>query len=246
MFTSFPVWTIKFREGLSVKLTPLDIRKQEFKKVVRGFDVEEVETFLDMVSEQFENLLHEKRQMNEEIVKLQTQLRDYQQVESALKETLMNAQQNINQSRETSKKEAEIIVREAELKAEEILDNTKSKLLEMKNELLLLKSQKDSFVKRLKQLIQSQVELIDVLSIDDLSLSQQDDEEAAEKEAHILQEEANSLPQEPRIIGLKENQETTNPQPEDHPSKEPNETTDDSSNAQTEDKNNKLSDEFIV
>jgi cell division initiation protein len=240
------VGIIKYREEFSVKLTPLDIRKQEFKKVVRGFDVEEVETFLDMVSEQFENLLHEKRQMNEEIVKLQTQLRDYQQVESALKETLMNAQQNINQSRETSKKEAEIIVREAELKAEEILDNTKSKLLDMKNELLLLKSQKDSFVKRLKQLIQSQVELIDVLSIDDLSQSQQDNEETAEPEAHIIHENAKSIQQEPRIIGLKEKQEATNPQPEDNPSKESNETADGSSNAQTEDKNNKLSDEFIV
>lgn len=187
-----------------MKLTPLDIRKQEFKKVVRGFDVDEVETFLDMVSEQFENLLREKRQLNEEVVKLQTQLRDYQQVESALKETLMNAQQNISESRETSKKEAEIIVREAELKAEEIIDGTKSKLLEMRNELLLLKAQKDSFVKRLKHLLQSQVELVEVLSSDDLTpgvKSKADSDSGEEEDA-----KSPGIP-EPRIVGLTEEKE---------------------------------------
>ncbi len=224
-----------------MKLTPLDIRKQEFKKVVRGFDVDEVETFLDMVSEQFENLLREKRQLNEELVKLQTQLRDYQQVESALKETLMNAQQNINDSRETSKKEAEIIIREAELKAEEILDTTKSKLLEMRNELLLLQAQKNSFVKRLKQLIHSQIEVIDVLSTDDLKLEAP--QEPLEQKNTDVPEEEVAPSEEPRIVGLTE-EETASAEKEEA-------IDDEEESVQSEpdkrgDSENKLSDEFIV
>ena len=224
-----------------MKLTPLDIRKQEFKKVVRGFDVDEVETFLDMVSEQFENLLREKRQLNEELVKLQTQLRDYQQVESALKETRMNAQQNINDSRETSKKEAEIIIREAELKAEEILDTTKSKLLEMRNELLLLQAQKNSFVKRLKQLIHSQIEVIDVLSTDDLKLEAP--QEPLEQKNTDVPEEEVAPSEEPRIVGLTE-EETASAEKEEA-------IDDEEESVQSEpdkrgDSENKLSDEFIV
>jgi len=227
-----------------VKLTPLDIKKQEFKKVVRGFDVDEVETFLDMVSEQFESLLREKRQMNDELIKHKTQLRDYQEVEGALKETLMNAQQNINESKETSKKEAEIIVREAELKAEEILDKTKSKLLEMKNELLLLRAQKDSFVKRLKQLINSQIELIDVLGSEDLLLSQHDEADEPRKEIDVPNEESKTYAEEPRIIGLKEKDElNSSNQITDTPVDEETPEADDPKQSDTD---GKLSDEFII
>ncbi|MDZ7413803.1 MAG: DivIVA domain-containing protein, partial [candidate division KSB1 bacterium] len=91
-----------------MRLTPLEIRKQEFHRSMRGFDVDEVEMFLDMVAEQFETLLRERNALNEEVVKLRTQLRDYQQVEKTLQETLMNAQQNLNESREASRRQAEL------------------------------------------------------------------------------------------------------------------------------------------
>lgn len=153
-----------------MKLTPLDIKKQEFKKTFRGFDPIEVETFLEMVAEEYEALIRERNSLSDEVIKLKTQLRDYQQVERTFKESLMNAQQTIEQSKENSKRESDLIVKEAELKAEKILENTKLQLAEMKNELLLLKSQKDSFAKRLKHLLESQLELIGILEIDDLGL----------------------------------------------------------------------------
>ena len=151
-----------------MKLTPLDIKKQEFKKSMRGYDAIEVDAFLEMVADEFESLNQEKNNLSDEVLKLKTQLQDYQEVEKTLKETLMHAQESINESREVSKREANMTVREAEVQAEKILAHTKLKLAEMKNELVLIKAQKDSFARRLRHLLESQIELIGVLELDDL------------------------------------------------------------------------------
>jgi len=151
-----------------LKLTPLDIKKQEFKKSMRGYDAIEVDAFLEMVADEFESLNQEKNNLSDEVLKLKTQLQDYQEVEKTLKETLMHAQESINESREVSKREANMTVREAEVQAEKILAHTKLKLAEMKNELVLIKAQKDSFARRLRHLLESQIELIGVLELDDL------------------------------------------------------------------------------
>ena len=82
-----------------MKLTPLDIRKQEFKRTMRGFDAEEVEAFLSMIADELELLLREKNQLNDELIKIRTQLKDYQQVEHTLRDTLVKAQNTIDESR---------------------------------------------------------------------------------------------------------------------------------------------------
>ncbi|MFQ5677766.1 MAG: DivIVA domain-containing protein [bacterium] len=151
-----------------MKLTPLDIKKQEFKKSMRGYDPIEVDAFLEMVADELESLIREKNHLTDENLKLKTQLQDYQNVESTLKETLMQAQESVNESKATSKRQADMTVREAELKAEKILEDAKLKLADMKNELVLIRAQKDSFARRLRHLLESQLELIGVLELDDL------------------------------------------------------------------------------
>jgi len=155
-----------------VRLTPLDIRKQEFRRVMRGLDQEEVEAFLSMVADEFETLIREKNQLNDDVLKLRTQLRDYQHVEHTLRETLVSARQNVEQSKANSQKQAEMILREADLKAEQIIEDAKEELMELRNEIRLLKSQKDSFAKRLRYLIESQLELISALEIDESDLGE--------------------------------------------------------------------------
>ena len=150
-----------------MKITPLEIKKQKFKSKVRGYDPTEVETFLEMVADEYEAVLKERNSYKDEVTKFKTQLKDYQQVEKTLQETLMNAQESVSQSRENSKREANIILREAELKAERILDEARERLDKMKNELSILRSQKESFAKRLKHLLESQIELIKVLGEED-------------------------------------------------------------------------------
>ncbi len=155
-------------EEIELKITPLDIKKQVFKKAMRGFDPVEVETFLEMVSEEYESLIKDKNNLSDDVLKLKTQLQDYQEVEKTFKESLMNAQQTMNQSRENSKRESTLIIKEAEVHAEKIIENAKKQLIDMKNELMIIKAQKDSFSKRLRHLLESQLELLKVLEIDDI------------------------------------------------------------------------------
>jgi len=161
-------------EENDLKITPLDIKKQTFKKVMRGLDPIEVETFLEMVSEEFESLIKEKNGLSDDVLKLRTQLSDYQEVEKTFKESLMNAQQTMNQSRENSQRESTLIIKEAEIKAEKIIENAKIQLIDMKNELMVIKAQKDSFAKRLRHLLESQLELLKVLEIDDIGYYESD------------------------------------------------------------------------
>ncbi|MBN1996552.1 DivIVA domain-containing protein [candidate division KSB1 bacterium] len=154
-----------------MKLTPLDIRKQEFKRVVmRGFDPEEVEAFLTMIADEFELLIREKNQLNDELIKLRTQLHDYQKVEHTLRDTLVKAQSNIDESRVSSRREAELIIHEAELEAENIIRDARDELLNIRQEISLVKAQKISFVSRLRHILDSQLELIEVLQSDDFSV----------------------------------------------------------------------------
>ncbi|NOZ57927.1 MAG: DivIVA domain-containing protein [Calditrichaeota bacterium] len=152
-----------------MKLTPLDIKKQEFRRVLRGYDPEEVEAFLEMVAEEYEGTIREKNELADEVLKLRTQLRDYQEVERTLKETLMTAQQTITESRESSKREADLIIREAQVKADEILDDARKELSRLKNEILMLRTQKESLSRRLRHLLESQLELLGVLEIEDVA-----------------------------------------------------------------------------
>ncbi len=151
-----------------MKLTPLEIKKQEFQKTLRGYDQVEVEAFLEMVSDEFEAVIREKNHLSDEVIKLKTQLIDYQTVEKTLQDTLVSAQESMKESKQNSSREAELVVKESELKAEKIMEDAKLKLAEMKNELVLIKAQKDSFARRLRHLLESQLELIEVLELDDL------------------------------------------------------------------------------
>ncbi|MGH7494626.1 MAG: DivIVA domain-containing protein [bacterium] len=155
-----------------MRLTPVDIRKQEFRRAVRGYDKDEVDTFLEMVAEEFEAMLREKERMQEETVRVRTQLQDYQEIERTLKMALKSADASLHQTAENAKRQAETIVREAEVQAEKTLYDTKIKLADLKNELLLVRAQKDSFARRLRHLLESQLELIGVLEMDDLGFGE--------------------------------------------------------------------------
>ncbi|MCZ6818738.1 MAG: DivIVA domain-containing protein [Calditrichaeota bacterium] len=151
-----------------MKLTPLDVRKHEFKKTIRGYDPVEADAFLEMVSDELEALIREKNELSDEVLKLKTQLSDYQNVEKTLQQTLVTAQETITQSKENSSRAAEMLIREAELNAEKVVRDARLRLAEMKNELVVIKAQKNSFARRLKHLLESQIELIEVLELDDL------------------------------------------------------------------------------
>ena len=67
-----------------MKLTPLDIRRQEFKRVVRGIDPEEVSVFLDMVAGEFERILRESKALSEERDELKRKVDELDSMKEAI------------------------------------------------------------------------------------------------------------------------------------------------------------------
>ena len=102
------------------------------------------------------------------MIELETKLEDYQDTEKMMRETLVNVHEVKKQSEESSKKQADLIVKEAELKSLEILENARKQARQMREEISWLKSQKESFINRLRHILLSQVELLSVLEIDDV------------------------------------------------------------------------------
>ena len=155
-----------------MRLSPLDIRKHEFQRAMRGYDRDEVDAFMDKVAEDFEALVVEVDRLNKEVLQTKTQLHDYQEIERTLKHALRSAEASVQQTVENARRQAEITLREADVQADKTLYDAKTKLAELKNELLLVRAQKDSFARRLRHLLESQLELIGVLEMDDLGFGE--------------------------------------------------------------------------
>ena len=150
-----------------MKITPLEIKRQQFKKTMRGYDTIEVETFLEMVSNEQEDLIHENRAQKDKIIELETQLSDYKNIERSLQQTFMQAQETSGKSIENSKREAEIIVKEAEVKASQIVEKARLDFAHVKEEISQLKARKESVLSKLKVLLSSELNLIRALDIDE-------------------------------------------------------------------------------
>jgi cell division initiation protein len=150
-----------------LKLTPIEIRKQEFKKGMRGYDTVEVDTFLELIANEYENLIRENENLNKQIISMETELKHFKENEKTLKQTLYKVQETSQLSKENSEREATLIRKEADLHAAQITEKARMEVHKMREEFISLKQQKDSFVARLRHLLSSQLELIEVLSVDD-------------------------------------------------------------------------------
>ena len=101
-------------------LTPLDIRKQEFRKSLRGYDTLGVDDFRMRVADALERSIRDRQVLEERVTALSEQLRVFRERETAMNEALVAAQQLRQETRAAAEREGEAIVREAELRAKEV------------------------------------------------------------------------------------------------------------------------------
>ncbi len=148
-----------------MKITPLDIKKQEFKRVMRGYDPVEVDTFMDMMANEFEDLLKQQKDVRDKVVELETQLKDYRQIEKSLQQTLMQAQETTGRMYDSARKEAGLILKEAEMKATGIIEKANGDLVRLERELKQLVARKESLLGRLRVLLSSELDLLKTLEL---------------------------------------------------------------------------------
>ncbi len=105
-----------------MRMTPLDVQSHQFSKRLRGFDPDEVEAFLRIVSEDYEQLVLGTESQNDRIRRLERRVEELSAQEALLKETLTSAQAMTEEMRRSVERESELRLAEVEIRAEKILD----------------------------------------------------------------------------------------------------------------------------
>lgn len=144
-----------------MRITPLDIQQRQFPIKFRGFDVEEVYAFLEIVREDMEDLLRENASLKEQVHRIENQIKEYRDMETTLRETLITAQQMVEDYKTNSRKEAELLIKEAELRAEQILDGAQEKVVKIHEDIVDLKGIRRHFKEEVKRLIESHLRMLD-------------------------------------------------------------------------------------
>ena len=102
-------------------ITPMDIHNKTFSKKLRGYADDEVNSFLEEVASDYERIYREHREMEEQMDSLKSRLAHYEKMEATMSSTLVMAQETAVNVKTTAKKEADVIVREAQNKAAQIV-----------------------------------------------------------------------------------------------------------------------------
>ncbi|MEO0128798.1 MAG: DivIVA domain-containing protein [candidate division WOR-3 bacterium] len=144
-------------------ITPLEIRKQEFRKSLRGYDPHEVRSFLEMISNEMENLMRENASLNEKVKDLDAKIEDYRRMEKILQDTLTTTQKATEELREGAKKEAETIIANARVEAQKFLREAQSELARIKEETKMVEHQKLLLVSEFRGLLESYLRLLERL-----------------------------------------------------------------------------------
>ena len=141
-----------------MKLTPLDIHHKEFRHSLRGYNEEQVDGFLDEVADEFERLFKENIDLSEKLEAADERVRGYQAMEATLNNTLRRGAALRRGDRRTRRAlEADAMLRDAELKAKEIIHNALQKKQTVANELVRIKQAEEEFRARYKALLEGQL-----------------------------------------------------------------------------------------
>src|SRR5438445_13383639 len=114
-------------------LTPLEIQKQIFARKLKGFDPDEVRAYLHMVAEEIERLVRDVDRLSRENVMLREELEDHNQRERILKDTLLSAQKVSEEVKANARKEAQLIVKDAELLSERLVMQAMARVADLES-----------------------------------------------------------------------------------------------------------------
>lgn len=123
-----------------MRITPMDIRQQQFTvRTFGGFNRQEVEAFLDDVAEDYQQLVKENALLKEQLATLEERSRGIEDREKMLQDTLVTTQRLAEEMKESARREANLLVREAELQGDKFLEEARAEEAKIKAEILALK-----------------------------------------------------------------------------------------------------------
>ena len=149
-------------------ITPLDIENKKFsKQMVNGYNVDEVDEFLDEITADYEKLYKENKALKDNAEELHNDVGQYKDIESTLQNTLIIAQKTADEVQNVAKKQAEQIIKDAEYQAKTKLDEINTQLMIKEKELDELKKQFSVYKAKMESLLISRLELIKDMAEDE-------------------------------------------------------------------------------
>lgn len=174
-----------------MRLTAMDITNKEFKKVLRGYDSDEVEDFLEEVAKEFEILYKDNSSYKERLDILEEKLEHYTKMENTIQNTLLLAQNTAEQSKATTQKEAELILKNANDSAQKILDKAHNDVVKVNDDYERLKQEFIMFRAKFRNFLNTQRETFESLEkefIKNYNIGDTNNESFKEKEAESEEE----------------------------------------------------------
>src|SRR5512139_60195 len=143
-----------------MKVTPLDIQQKRFHVAFRGYERTEVDAFLDVVREEMEGLVREVTELREFHNTYDERMRDYRDREDTLKSTMITTHKLAEDIRENARKEAQLMVKDAEIKYQQTLERAREEKLRLESELIELRRRKHHFLQDMRKMIQIHQEMV--------------------------------------------------------------------------------------
>jgi DivIVA domain-containing protein len=146
------------------RLTPLDVRKQEFRKAMRGYDQAEVEDFRKRAADELERVVRERLALTDRVKRLEEQVAAFKEREKAMNDALVAAQQLRAETREQAEREAQMILREADADAERRIDRARREVERLEASGQNLARQHHAYLAALRTLVERQKAELDALA----------------------------------------------------------------------------------
>ena len=149
-------------------LTPLDIENKKFsKQLVSGYNVDEVDDFLDEIGVDFSKKTKEALEATKEVEELKKSLEHYKNIEATLQNTLLMAQSTAEEVKNVARQKADQIVNDAKSSTQREVDNLQNQIVIKQKELDDIKKQFDIYKAKMESLLISQLELIKEINKND-------------------------------------------------------------------------------
>ncbi|UJF35150.1 DivIVA domain-containing protein [Paenibacillus hexagrammi] len=156
-------------------LTPLDIHNKEFSRSFRGYDEDSVNEFLDQVIKDYEALIRENKDLQNQTIALQERLDHFANIEETLSKTIIVAQEAADEVKNNAKKEAQLILKEAEKNADRIINESLGRSRKVALEIEELKKQASIYRTRFRTLLEAQLELLNTEGWNSMQMDQGDE-----------------------------------------------------------------------
>ncbi len=145
-----------------MRFTPFSIKAQEFNKSVRGYEKDEVRAYLDTLSNEFEKLQDENNKLKSRIENSSEEITEFKKLEKTLQATLVSAQESSSKAVESARKQNQLIIKEAEIKSNQIVERANREAQLIRDSVLKLKEEKNLLIAKLKAMVETQSSILDI------------------------------------------------------------------------------------